>query len=500
VGRIRDARRNLSGLSHEAGQARHRRDSERLLGSQCLVVVRAITSEKEISDNSDSRSQILLGMASGSPKPDNGWSLFKMTDFTQLSSQEITRVGQQLQESYDAFKGKGLKLDLTRGKPSPVQLDLSAELLSLPGSEDYVTEGSTDCRNYGGLQGLAEARRLFSGVIGAPPEQVVIANNSSLALMHDTVVYALLTGTCDSTAPWSKQGEIAFLCPVPGYDRHFRICGDYGIRMIPVALKEDGPDMNEVERLVAQDASIQAMWCVPKYSNPTGTVYSDAVIERLAAMRTAASNFRLYWDNAYCVHHLTTERIEIANVLELCARHGHPNRPLVFASTSKITLPGAGLASSKENVRWLLARLTPRTIGPDKINQLRHVRFLKNEAGISQLMDRHRVLIAPKFQKVLDIFAEKLAHVPSVTWTRPKGGYFISLDVPKGCAQRVVALAKEAGVELTPAGATHPHGRDPDDRTIRIAPTFPELPEVAQAAEGVALCVLLAAAEKFRKR
>jgi DNA-binding transcriptional MocR family regulator len=425
-----------------------------------------------------------------------------MIDFKQLSPLDTPQISQKLQENYDAFKAKGLKLDLTRGKPSPAQLDLSAELLSLPGSADFIAEGAIDCRNYGGLQGLAEARRLFSGIIGAPPEQVVVSDNSSLSLMHDTVAYALLKGTCDSAMPWSKQGEIAFLCPVPGYDRHFTICRDYGIRMIPVALSEDGPDMDEVERLVAADPSIKGMWCIPKYSNPTGTVYSDAVIERLAMMKTAAPDFRLYWDNAYCVHHLTSERIEIANILELCARNGHPNRPFVFASTSKMTLAGAGLsmfAASKENVSWLLARLTPRTIGPDKINQLRHVRFLKNEEGILQLMDRHRALIAPKFQKVLDIFGELLSHLPDVTWTKPKGGYFISLEVPKGCAQRVVALAKEAGVQLTPAGATHPYGQDPDDHTIRIAPTFPDLQEIAQAAEGVALSVLLATAEKLHK-
>jgi len=426
-----------------------------------------------------------------------------MTDATKPGPQEVAHTHQQLRERYDAFKAKGLKLDLTRGKPSAAQLDLSLELLSLPGSADYLAEGSTDTRNYGGLQGLVEARRLFSGIMQAPPEQVVIANNSSLALMHDTVVYALLKGTCDSATPWSKQPDVAFLCPVPGYDRHFTICTDYGIRMIPVALNYDGPDMDQVERLVAQDPSIKAMWCIPKYSNPTGTVFSKAVIERLAAMNTPAPDFRLYWDNAYCVHHLTDERVEIANVLELCAKHGHPNRPFVFASTSKITLPGAGLAmfaASTDNVKWLLARLAPQTIGPDKINQLRHVRFLKNEAGILQLMDRHRALIAPKFQKVLDVLAEKLAHVRYVSWTTPKGGYFISLEVPKGCAQRVVALAKEAGIALTPAGATHPYGKDPDDRTIRIAPTFPGLPEVAQAAEGVALCVLLAAAEKHQKQ
>jgi len=418
-----------------------------------------------------------------------------------LSSHDI--ASQQLIENYDAFKAKGLKLDLTRGKPSAAQLDLSNALLSLPGAHDYLAEGATDTRNYGGLQGLVEARRLFSRMMGAAPEQIVAANNSSLALMHDTVIYALLKGTCDSVTPWSKQGEIAFLCPVPGYDRHFRICEEYGIRMIPVPLRKDGPDVEAVERLVAQDGSIKGMWCVPKYSNPTGTVYSDAIVERLAAMKTAAADFRLYWDNAYAVHHLTDERIEIANILQLSARHGNPNRAFVFASTSKITLAGSGLAlfaSSNDNVKWLLEKLIPRTIGPDKINQLRHVRFLKDDASIEQLMDRQRALIAPKFQKVLEIFDQKLAGIPEVSWTRPKGGYFISLEVGKGCANRVVQLAKEAGVVLTPAGATHPYGKDPDDRVIRIAPSFPALTEVAHAAEGVALCVLLAAAEKTGQR
>jgi DNA-binding transcriptional MocR family regulator len=425
-----------------------------------------------------------------------------MTDLMQLPPSDLAAVQQQLRDDYDAFKAKRLKLDLTRGKPAAAQLDLSTELLSLPGTGDYLAEDGSDCRNYGGLQGLPEARRLFAGMLGAPAEQLLVANSSSLALMHDCVVYALLKGTCDSLAPWAAQGEIAFLCPVPGYDRHFRICSDYGIRMIPVALRADGPDMDEVERLVASDASIKGMWSMPKYSNPTGTVYSDAVVERLAAMKTAAPDFRLLWDNAYCVHHLGEERVEIANVLELSARHGHPNRPFVFASTSKVTFAGSGLgilAASKENLAWLLARLTPRTIGPDKINQLRHVRFLKDEAGIRRLMDRHRALIAPKFQAVLDTFDRRLGRVPGVSWTRPRGGYFISLEVPAGCAKRVVALAKDAGIQLTPAGATHPHGKDPDDRTIRIAPTFPDLPEVVQAAEGTALCVLLASVEALRK-
>jgi len=405
----------------------------------------------------------------------------------------------EVQKSYELFKARGVKLNLTRGKPASDQLDLSNQLLGLPGVADFTAEGATDIRNYGGLQGLIEVRRLFSGILGAPADQIVVANNSSLALMHDCIVYSLLKGTCDSAAPWSKQGEISFLCPVPGYDRHFKICEDYGIRMITVPLNDDGPDLAAVERMVARDASIKGMWCVPKYSNPTGAIYSDSVIERLAAMTTAAPDFRLFWDNAYSVHHLTGDRIQIANVLELCAKHHNPNRALVFASTSKVTLAGAGLAlfaSSKANVKWLLDRLTPRTIGPDKANQLRHLRFLKNEDEIFALMDRHRALIAPKFDKVLEIFDRRLSGIPEVSWTRPKGGYFISLEVPQGCARRVVALAKEAGVELTPAGSTHPLGKDPDDRTIRIAPTFPDLPEVALAAEGVAVCVQLAVAEK----
>jgi len=414
-----------------------------------------------------------------------------------VEAKTLEPVTQKAQARYEDLRLKGLKLDLTRGKPSPAQLDLSSELLSLPGSGDYTADG-TDCRNYGGLQGLSEVRKLFSGVLGAPPEQVVVGNNASLALMHDTISYALHKGVSDSVAPWSKQGEISFLCPVPGYDRHFAICEEYGIRMVSVAMKDDGPDMDQVEKLVAEDASIKGIWCVPKYSNPTGTVYSGEVVRRLSSMQTAAPDFRIYWDNAYCIHHLTDEKVELANILEACAQHRHPDRAFVFASTSKITLAGAGLsffASSKTNVSWLLDRMKSRTIGPDKINQLRHLRFLKNEEGITKLMEKHRELIAPKFQKVLDVFEEELLDLPGVTWSKPLGGYFIDLEVPQNCARRVVALAKQAGIALTPAGATHPYGRDPEDRTIRIAPTFPEIAEVALAAEAVAICVQLAVSE-----
>lgn len=407
---------------------------------------------------------------------------------------------QQIEADYADLQARGLKLDLTRGKPSAAQLDLSVELLQLPGATDFMAEGSVDTRNYGGLQGLIEARQLFSSLMDAPPEQIVVANTSSLTLMHDVMVFALLKGTCDSSEPWSKQGKIAFLCPVPGYDRHFKICEDYGIRMIPVRLDETGPDMDAVEAAVAENPSIKGIWCVPKYSNPTGTVYSDAVVERLAAMKTAAKDFRIFWDNAYGVHHLTEERIAIADILQQSAAHGNPNRPLIFASTSKITFAGAGLAAvaaSPANVQWLLSCLTPQTIGPDKINQLRHVRFLKDKAGVEALMEKHRQLLAPKFKAVLDTFEAELSGVADVSWTRPKGGYFISLEVPRGCAKSVVALARDAGVVLTPAGATHPYGKDSDDRTIRIAPSFPGLAAVQEAAKAVAVCVRLASARKL---
>jgi DNA-binding transcriptional MocR family regulator len=414
-----------------------------------------------------------------------------------LSREELSAFHARVRERYDGFAKRGVKLNLTRGKPSAAQLDLSNALLSLPGAGDF-TAGSIDCRNYGDLQGLPELRALLAPVFGVTGDRVILGNNASLSLMHDAVVFALLKGTPDSERPWSKEPRIAFLCPVPGYDRHFSICQEFGIELIAVPMNEHGPDMDVVERLVASDAQIKGMWCVPKYSNPTGAVYSSETVQRLAKMPAAARDFRLFWDNAYAVHHLTADRIEIDNIDEACTRHGHPNRALIFGSTSKITFAGAGVglvAGSKDNVAWYLKRMSTRTIGGDKINQLRHLRLLKTTAGIDTLMDRHRAIMAPKFQHVLDAFNEHLGGTGVARWTTPKGGYFISLDVLDGCAKRVVQLAKEAGVELTPAGATHPYGKDPDDRTIRIAPSFPEPPEVAQAAEGVVWSVLVATSE-----
>lgn len=418
-----------------------------------------------------------------------------MTTLSTLAPDALTAVHADVRARYDAFKQRGLKLDLTRGKPSSQQLDLSAPLLALPGAGDFVARDGTDCRNYGGLQGLAELRALLAPLFGVPADQMILGDNSSLGLMHDTLVYALLKGTCDSARPWNREERLAFLCPVPGYDRHFAITEEFGFELIPVDLDEHGPNMAQVEALVAGNPAIKGMWCIPKYSNPTGTVYAPDTVERLAAMRTAAPDFRLFWDNAYAVHHLTAERIEIADVLAACARHGHPNRAFVFGSTSKMTFAGAGVslfASSPANVAWYLERMGKRTIGADKLNQLRHVRFLRDTDGLLALMDAHRAIVAPKFDKVIEVFTTHLADRGVATWTVPKGGYFISLDVRDGCARQVVQLAKEAGVALTPAGSTHPYGKDPRDRNIRIAPTFPELSTIATAAEGVALSVLLA--------
>ena len=426
-----------------------------------------------------------------------------MSTLATLSTDDLVALRDQVQSQYDAFKRRSLKLDLTRGKPSSEQLNLSNGLLTLPGDADYLAADKTDTRNYGMPQGLSELRALLAPVFGVTADQIVLGNNSSLALMHDAIVYALLKGTVGSPRPWSKESRVAFICPVPGYDRHFAICQDFGIEMIPVDLKDDGPDIDAVERLVRDDAGIKGMWCVPKYSNPTGTVYSSSTIERLAAMSAAAPDFRIVWDNAYAVHHLTSERVEIPSMVEACARHGNPNRAFVFGSTSKITLAGAGVAlfaSSAANVAWYLGRVGKRTIGADKLNQLRHVRFLRNTDGLLALMDRHRAIVAPKFASVIDTLERHLARTGVATWVVPRGGYFISINVLDGCAKDVVRLATEAGVALTPAGATYPFGQDPRDRNIRIAPTFPEIDTLTMAAEGVAVSVLLSASTALLKQ
>ncbi|WP_375464625.1 aminotransferase class I/II-fold pyridoxal phosphate-dependent enzyme [uncultured Methylobacterium sp.] len=423
-----------------------------------------------------------------------------MTALADLSAHDLADRYARASVAYDAFRARGLTLDMTRGKPSPEQLDLAAGLLALPGSGDHTTASGEDARNYGGLQGLPEVRALFAGpLLGAGPEQVVVAENSSLAVMHDCIVWAMLKGVPGSERPWSREEAPAFLCPVPGYDRHFALCEEFGLRMLPVPMTPDGPDLEVVEALAA-DPTVKGLWCVPKYANPSGEIYSAETVRRLAAMRTGAPDFRLFWDNAYAVHHLTGTHHAVPDILPACAAAGHPDRAFVFASTSKITLAGAGLAffaGSVDNVRWYLARAGRRTIGPDKLNQLRHLRFLRDEAGLRAHMGRQRDLLAPKFAAVTEALDRHLSGT-AVSWSRPEGGYFVSVDAGIGTAERIVALAAEAGIGLTPAGATFPYGNDPRDATLRLAPSYPSLAEVRAAAEGIALCILRAAIEAER--
>jgi DNA-binding transcriptional MocR family regulator len=400
--------------------------------------------------------------------------------------------------AYVSLQSQELRLDLTRGKPSASQLDLAVPMLSLPGPDFRAADG-TDTRNYQGLQGLLELREIFAGPLQVPVEQLVASGNSSLELMYDTLAQALLSPVPGAERRWADEGRVVFLAPVPGYDRHFAACEQLGIELVTVPMTPDGPDMDAVERLVADDPEVKGIWCVPKYSNPDGVVYSDDAVRRLASMPAAAPDFRIMWDNAYAVHHLTDERLAIADVLALAAAAGNPDRPFVFGSTSKITLAGAGVAffgSSSANVLWWLKLAGKRTIGPDKTNHLRHARFLRDTDGVRAHMDKHREIVAPKFAAVDRILTEQLGGVPGVSWSAPRGGYFVTLTLPDGLASEVVGLAAEAGIALTPAGATHPYADDPDDAVIRLAPTFPPLPEVEKAMAGVAVCVRLALAQR----
>ncbi|MCK5890557.1 MAG: aminotransferase class I/II-fold pyridoxal phosphate-dependent enzyme [Aeromicrobium sp.] len=415
---------------------------------------------------------------------------------TSLTTDELSAFKTQQEAAYAMLGSAGLTLDITRGKPSPEQLDLASGLLHLPG-DDYRAADGTDTRNYGGLQGLPELRAIFADLLGIPVDQLLAADNASLALMHDTLAFALLHGTPESPTPWAGQ-DIAFLCPSPGYDRHFALAEHLGFRLIPIDLHEDGPDVAQV-RQHAADPAVKGLWIVPTYANPTGAVVSEAVAAELAGLETGAPDFRLYWDNAYAVHHLTPERVKTPDILGLASAAGHPNRPLVFASTSKITFAGSGvsfLGGSPENIAWYLQHVQVRTIGPDKVNQLRHARLLRDADGVLALMDQHREILAPKFAVVERVLHERLAEHDVATWTQPRGGYFVSLDVVDGTATRVVQLAKDIGLALTPAGSSFPYKSDPRDRNIRIAPSFPSLADLEAAMEALATCVLLAAAEK----
>lgn len=423
--------------------------------------------------------------------------------FQSLGRDELLAQHELQRSNYAALQAKGLGLDLTRGKPSPQQLDLSNALLELPGSGAYRDGDGTDTRNYGGLHGLPELRAIFGELLGIPVPNLIAGNNASLEMMHDAVVFSLLHGGVDSPRPWVADRAttgVKFLCPAPGYDRHFAITESLDIEMIPVPMREDGPDVDLIEELVAADPAIKGMWCVPVYSNPTGATYSWETVRRLVQMRTAATDFRLFWDNAYAVHTLTHDFVRQVDVLGLAEAAGNPNRPLVFASTSKITFAGAGVSffgGSLGNIAWYLQYAGKKSIGPDKVNQLRHLRFFGDADGVRLQMQRHQELLAPKFALVQDILTDRLGDSKIASWTEPKGGYFVSLDVWPGTARRTVALARDAGIAVTEAGSAFPYRKDPEDKNIRIAPTFPSTPEVRDAVDGLATCALLAATESL---
>lgn len=417
---------------------------------------------------------------------------------TTASPEELAERLAAATRDYAALQATGLKLDLTRGKPGSDQLDLSSELLGLPTS--YKDRNGVDVRNYGGLDGLPELREIFADLLGVDADKVVAGGNSSLSMMYQVVTWMLLKGGPDSPRPWSEEPTVKFVCAVPGYDRHFTMLAELGIEMVTVPMRENGPDVEAVKALVADDPTVKGMWLVPTYANPTGSVVTTEVATELMAMPTAAPDFRILWDNAYAVHHLTDDETLSADALGLASEAGHPNRPIMFASTSKITFAGAGvacLAASQENRDWYLQRLGFAAIGPDKVNQLRHVELFGDADGVRAHMRKHRALIAPKFQAVQDALGARLDGLGIARWSKPIGGYFVDLDVLDGTAARVIELAKDAGIALTPAGSAFPHGKDPDDRNIRIAPTYPPLADVETAMAGVAVCVELAALEKL---
>ncbi|TDL03837.1 aminotransferase [Mycolicibacterium obuense] len=426
--------------------------------------------------------------------------------FQSLGREELAQQHELQQRNYAELQAKKLQLDLTRGKPSPAQLDLSNGLLSLPGdgADSFRDPDGTDTRNYGGLHGLPALRAIFGELLGIAVPNLIAGNNASLEFMHDVVVYSLLHGGVDSPRPWLEDLRdgtgVKFLCPAPGYDRHFAITESLGIEMIAVPMREDGPDVDLIEELVAEDPAIKGMWCVPVYANPTGATYSWEVVRRLVQMPTAAKDFRLMWDNAYMVHTLTHEFTKQVDVLGLAEAANHPNRPLVFASTSKITFAGAGVSffgGSLGNIAWYLQHAGKKSIGPDKVNQLRHLKFFGDADGVRLHMQRHQELLAPKFALVQQILEDRLGASKIASWTDPRGGYFVSLDVLPGTAKRTVSLAKDAGIAVTEAGASFPYRKDPQDSNIRIAPTFPGMADLREAIDGLATCALLSATESL---
>ena len=424
-----------------------------------------------------------------------------MKTYTEMSKEELLALKGDLEKQYEDAKALNLALDMSRGKPAAAQLDLSMPMMSLLNEDSVLkAENGTDCRNYGVLDGIPEAKKLMADMVGAKPENVIVYGNSSLNIMYDTIVRSMLHGVLGST-PWCKLDKIKFLCPVPGYDRHFAITESFGIEMISIPMTENGPDMDMVEKYVQEDKAVKGIWCVPKYSNPQGISYSDETVRRFAALKPAAKDFRIFWDNAYCVHHIYEEKQdEILNILEECEKAGNPDMVYQFASTSKVTFPGSGVAAistSTANIADIKKYMTLQTIGHDKINQLRHVKFLKDADGIKAHMKKQADIIRPKFEAVLEVLDKELGGLGIATWTKPNGGYFISFETLDGCAKAVVGKCKEAGVVMTGAGATFPYGKDPKDSNIRIAPTLPTPEELSKAADLFVLCVKLVSVEKL---
>ncbi|MBQ9991642.1 MAG: aminotransferase class I/II-fold pyridoxal phosphate-dependent enzyme [Lachnospiraceae bacterium] len=422
-------------------------------------------------------------------------------EFQALSKEELLQLKGELEQQFKEAREKNLKLDMSRGKPSPAQLDMCMGLMDALNSKTplYASDG-TDCRNYGILDGLPESKQMMAEIMEVSPNKVVVLGNASLPIMYDTISRAMTHGVCGST-PWCKLQKVKFLCPVPGYDRHFAITEHFGIEMINVPMTLEGPDMDMVEKLVNSDPSVKGIWCVPKYSNPQGISYSDEVVRRFANLKPAAKGFRIYWDNAYAVHHLYEDKQDhILNIIDECEKAGNPDMVFMFASTSKISFSGSGIAAvaaSEKNLDWMRSSLTLQTIGYDKINQLRHVKYFKNLEGIKAHMKKHADIMRPKFEAVLDILEKNLGGLGIGSWIRPHGGYFISFEAMEGCAKATVEKCKEAGITLTGAGATYPYKKDPADSNIRIAPSFPSPEEMAAAAEIFTLCVKLVSVEKL---
>lgn len=424
-----------------------------------------------------------------------------MSEYKSMSTEELIELKSELDKKYHEFKSQNLSLDMSRGKPNTEQLNISMEMMDVLNSKaNLKCREGIDCRNYGVLDGILAAKELIANMLGVLPDEVIIYGNSSLNTMYDSIVRAYVHGILGNK-PWSKYDKVKFLCPVPGYDRHFSVAEYFGIEMINVNMNEDGPDMDTVEKLVSEDETIKGIWCVPKYSNPQGITYSDAVVKRFANLKPKAKDFRIFWDNAYVVHDLYEyDRDELLNIMDECKKAGNPDIVYEFCSTSKISFPGSGIAAmaaSKNNIESIMKQLTIQTIGYDKLNQLRHVRFYKTMDGIKEHMKKHAAILRPKFETVLSTLDKEIKPYGIGTWFNPKGGYFISFNTLEGCAKKVVALCKEAGVVLTEAGATYPYKKDPTDSNIRIAPTYPSIDELKKALELFIICVKIASIDKI---